>query len=327
MTEKLIVGRSDATKGITQTKALPSGLGRRAEILRVLKQASLYDIIWYVAIIAISIVGIVLAYSEWLAYLTAAEMFCGLVAANLIARGKIIGIWLNILDCTMFGVIAFITHTYGELFKVFVISNVFNIYGIINWSKASNKEVSVNEFDVRVLSKKMNFVLYSLFVLGSVGVYFVLNAIGTSKAYIGCITFTANIIVKYLQMSRYKEAWYFSLLSDGLSFVMWVLILSDNVATSGDWSILPTAAGSLGYFVNSVNGLIVWNKLFKRRSLSGSVYLAMRPMKRISKFVKLKRNYAHLFWRDETDHIPTKDEIAIARKMRVSFRRGMFTGS
>ena len=323
MTEKLIKGKIDATKGITKTNLIPASMKSRAEILRVLKTASLFDIIWYSSFIALGAVCIFLFHDQWMTYLTVSEMLCGLLAANLIARGKIIGIWLNILDCLMFGVIAFISHAYGEMIKVLVISNIFNIYGIINWSKAS-KETTTDDFNVRILSKKMSAIFYPSFIALVVCVYFILNAVGTSKAYLGCITFSCNIAIKYLQMSRYRESWYFALLNDIISFVMWAMILYDNVSASGDWSVLPTVGTALGFLINSINGMLVWNKLFKRSVFTGSIYLAMRPM-HIKRFIVLKHNYQNLTWVKEKDHVSTPEEIAIARKMRVSFRRGMFS--
>jgi len=326
MTEKLIKGKSDAAKGILKQKSIPSSMSTKAEILSIFKRASLYDIIWYSSIIALCGVAIALAYSKWMTYLSVLEMFCGLLAANLIARGKIAGIWLNIVDCIMYGVIAYMSHAYGELIKVLIISNIFNVYGIINWSKSSKKTASTNEFDVRILSKKMSLIVYPAFIAMCVAMYFILNAFGTNKAYFGCITFSGNIMIKYLQMSRYREAWYFAIFGDFIALLMWTMILVDNVTANGDWSVLPTAAACLGYFVNAINGLIVWNKLYKVYNISGSVYLAMRPVK-ITRFIRLKRNMSHLVWSAQKDHVPTEQEIAVSRKMRVAFKRGMFSGS
>ena len=324
MTEQLIKGKIDATKGITKTTLIPSSMKSRAEILRVLKGASAFDIIWYSSFIVLGVVCIVLFHSQWMTYLTVAEMLCGLLAANLIARGKIIGIWLNIVDCILFGIIAFISRAYGEMVKVLIISNIFNVYGIINWSNASKTSVSADEFSVRILGKKMSAIVYPAFAALTAIMYFILSAVVTSKAYLGCITFSCNIAIKYLQMSRYKEAWYFALLNDFISVLMWTMILADNVSASGDWSVLPTVGTSMGFFINSINGMVVWNKLYKKMSFTGSVYLAMRPVN-IKRFIVLKRNYQHLVWNREKDHVATPQEIAIARKMRMSFRRGMFS--
>ena len=85
MTELLIRGQLDAAKGISSVNKLPSSLKSRAVILNVLKKASLYDTIYYTAIAIVGVITIALAYSEWMTYLTVAELISGLVVANLIA--------------------------------------------------------------------------------------------------------------------------------------------------------------------------------------------------------------------------------------------------
>ena len=325
MSEQIIRARADATKGITKTSAIPAKYLRDAEILHVFRTVSTFDLVFYISFISLAAVCIGLFHSDWKIYLTVGEMLVGLLASNLIARGKIAGIWINIIDCCMFGVIAYISKAYGELVKVAIISNAFNIYGIINWSRAAKKsKSSSNEIVVKSMGKKMSAIVYSSFVVLCVASFFALRAVGTTQVYIACITFSCNIAIKTLQMSRYREAWYFSILTDILAAVMWILILVENVSKSGDWSVLPTAGSAIGFLANAINGLIIWNKLYKKNKLSGSVYLANRPVV-IKKFIKLSHNYNHLIWDISHDHVTTEDEIKYAKRLGISFRRGMFS--
>ena len=324
MSEQTIRAKADATKGITKTSLIPAKYLRDAEILHVFRGFSVFDIVFYIAFISLGIVCLILFHDDWKIYLTVGEMLTGLLASNLIARGKLAGIWINIIDCCMFGVIAYLSKAYGELIKVAVISNAFNIYGIINWTRAAKKSnSSSNELVVKSMGKKMSAIVYPSFVALCVASFFALRAVGTAQVYIACITFSCNIAIKTLQMSRYREAWYFSILTDILAAVMWVLILVENVQARGDWSVLPTAGSAIGFLANAINGLIVWNKLYKKNKLSGSVYLANRPVV-IKKFIKLKHTYSHLIWDKERDHVTTIDEAKYARHLGLSFRRGMF---
>ena len=326
MSEKLIKGRVNATKGISKTNAIPASITRRAEILNVLKSASIFDYFFYPAVILFGLVCVALFYSNWMTYITVIQMYCALIAANLIAHGKIIGIWINIIDCLLYGVIAYFNQAYGELIKGVLIHNAFNVYGLVCWS-SSAKQTSDNNFSVRKFSLKRSLIIYPAFVAVTVGLYFILKAVGTNKAFLAALVFSTSIMIKYLQMTKFRESWYFALACYCLNIVMWSAILVDGISKNNDWSVLPTVGGSIGNFINSINGLIVWNKLSKQSKQSGSVYLALRPIPKINEFVRLKHNYAHLTWSEKTDHIPTQEEIEIYRKMNISFRRGMFSGN
>lgn len=334
MSEQTIRAKSNVTGGITKTDKIPKELRARAELLRVIKKQSTFDLVYYAVFIALGFLCIGLFHKDWMIYLTVAELFCALIVNNLLARGRVLGIWMNIVDCCLFAVICFITKAYGELFKTFVISNAFNIYGIISWSrqgkpKKGEQEVKApknDELEVRTMSKKLWIIILSGFAVGCVASYFALEALGTTLAYLGCITFTCNIVIKYLQMSRYKESYWFALFSSMISTSMWTVMLVQAVISGNDWSILPTLGGALSGFSSNIYGLITWNKLYNRTILNGGAYLAMRPVQ-IKKIVKIKRKsnmYAHLSWLPEKDHIPTAEELAMQKRIAIAVRQGLF---
>ena len=355
--ETVIRAKNNVTKGITEVSGIPKTVRERAEILHVLKKYSLFDILWYSVFFVFGMVCIAIFYDDWTIYLTVGELFIYLFYANLIARGKVLGIWLNFVDCLMYGAISFITGAYGELFKTMVISNIFNIYGVISWTKQGNnnndkkikdkakeqddKNINIeknkpingsvklapkqsNELQVRALSVKMLVILVVLYIVSTVGVYFVLDLVNTTYAYLGAITFTASMFNKYLSMARYKESWWVSLLGSSVLVVMWTLILVSGVKANGDWTALPVLGTNIASLVNTVNGIIIWNKLYKRTIINGGEYLAMRPVK-VNRIIKLKRKYAHLKWTEKTDHIPTPEEVALNRRISVSVKRGLFS--
>ena len=207
MSEVVIRAKSNVTKGITQTNSIPRSLTYKAELLRVIKKQSKFDLVWYATFIAFGFLCLGLFYKEWMIYLTVGELFCALIYQNLVARGRLSGIYVNILDCLMYGVICFLNGAYGEMFKTLVISNAFNVYGIISWSKQGKTKTNDDkkqksglgdkkndELVVKTMSKKMLVVVLVCFAVGTVAAYFVLDAINTSLAYIACITFSLNIV-------------------------------------------------------------------------------------------------------------------------------------
>ena len=315
--------QSFATKGITKTSSIPNSMKWRAEFERKMKSQNKFDVIWYSVFVTFGFVCVGLFYSDWMIYLTVAELFSGLLVNNLLARGKVLGIWINILSCLLYGTICYLTKAYGEMAKTLIISNVFNIIGIVNWNKSSKKS-ETSDLAVRTMSKKHLSLVLTAFAACSVATYFVLDAVGTTLAYIGCITFTLNIVIKYTQMSRYKESWWFAIANGIISTIMWLVIVIQSGTSSGDWSTLPTFGGSLGALSSSIYGLVTWNSLFKRATVRGGNYFAMRPV-RIRRVVKLRRgSLAHLVWDSKKDYIPTEDEVRYFKKIKLINNRVLY---
>lgn len=345
MAERTILAKSNVTSGIRKDTAIPEQLRRRAEILRAFKKTSKFDIIYYSVFVVFGFLCIGLFHKDWMTYLTVAELFCSLIVNNLMARGRISGIYVNFVDCILYGTICFLTKAYGEMVKTLIISNAFNIYGIISWSNtgkttiqtkrklkkakenSKQKAVQINKSDelsVRSLSKKMSAIIYPAFAATCVAMYFVLNAFGTTMAYLGCITFTANIFIKYLSMARYREAWWFSLANNIVSIAMWLAILVLGITQSNDWSILPTLGGSIGGLATSINGLVVWNQLFRKTEINGGAYFAHRSVN-VRKFTKVKRAYGHLTWKEENNQSSqTPEAIKIKKRIYIAAKQGLF---
>jgi len=135
----LIRSSSSSSVGINNHDRLISVYGKDAdqvEFLTRLKKQSKFTIFWYITFIILGAVCLALDIKGWLYVI---DLYVVMLNIDLVARGKISGIYVGIAECVLYGVICFITQLYGEIFKVLCISIPLNIVSIVNWTKSKKK--------------------------------------------------------------------------------------------------------------------------------------------------------------------------------------------
>ena len=274
----------------------------KIEILNRLKKQSKFTICWYITFILLGIICIIIDYKSWIYVL---DLYVVMINIDLIARGKIIGIYVGIAECILYSYIAFTCALYSEVFKNLLICVPLNIISIVNWtrSKRKNQKDKYQDNDHDVVVKRLTKKQILLYLFAAVIVFgFVLLLVKfvlrqQTAVIIGAIALTNTIMTKILNARGYMQSWILSILGDIIGMALWGQTLIVNGLDPSQISMIVLY---LSCFTNDIVAYKLWKDMYRKTTVNGGVLLAMRKVK-INKIARLKRQYKDLKWNKEID--------------------------
>ena len=138
-------------------KAYGAGAAR-IEILNKLRKQSKFTLYWFATFIVLGLVCLFLDPAGWF---NVFDLYILMINIHLVAKGKLIGIYVGILECVFYAFICFNSALYGEVFKVFAITIPLNIFSIISWMRSARKQkqdkyVETKQEDIVIFLKNQN---------------------------------------------------------------------------------------------------------------------------------------------------------------------------
>lgn len=311
--QKLIKGKVTATEGVHNFDNMKLSYGsigaNRIDILRALQKENKFRIIWYVVFGVLAAVCLGLDFRNWQAWFNVADLIILMINIDLVSRGKIVGIYIGLIECFMYIYICYVSGLYGEIIKMCALNIPLNIFSIISWTKSLKEQKKKKYSDAKeensVVIKKLKAKSYIWIALGSVvlyvGFYFGLKAIGSNALIFSTAVLTLTVFAKILSGLRYKENYLFSLAAGILSTLMWIeVIVTSAKSGSFDYSILLMVLNSLAIVTNDIQGYSIWKAMYRKIAVNGGEVFAMRKMN-IKKIVKLRHQYQKLVWNEKVD--------------------------
>ena len=311
--QKLIRGKVTATEGVHNFDNMKLSYGsigaNRIDVLRALQKENKFRIIWYVVFGVLAAVCLGLDFRNWQAWFNVADLIILMINIDLVSRGKIVGIYIGLIECFMYIYICYVTGLYGEIIKMCALNIPLNIFSIISWTKSLKEQKKKKYSDAKeessVVIKKLKAKSYIWIALGSVVLYvcfyFGLKAIGSNALIFSTAVLTLTVFAKILSGLRYKENYLFSLAAGILSTLMWIeVIVTSAKSGSFDYSILLMVLNSLAIVTNDIQGYSIWKAMYRKIAVNGGEVFAMRKMN-IKKIVKLRHQYQKLVWNEKVD--------------------------
>lgn len=308
---KLITGRVTATNGVRNFNNLNiANIGgkNRLDILRTLEANTKFRIIWYILFAILGTVCLILEPKSWFYVL---DLFILMVNIDLVTRGKVIGIYIGILECVLYAYIAYLSGLYGEAIKMFLINIPLNIFSIISWTKSYKKEKAntkkyqteeqSNSIVVRRLNIKNVWLILAIFVGLYVPSFFGLRALGTSVIILSTLSFVLTILTKILNGLRYVESWICDIIASCSNLIMWVIVVVQSINTGFNLIELPVILTTLAILSNSIFAYIMWRIMYRNLVVNNDGYILKKRPLNINKIIKLKRQYQQLRWNREVD--------------------------
>lgn len=174
----------------------------------------------------------------------------GIIAVVLCAERKMIFWIFAWIQLITYVILAYQQHFYGE-----IVENIFYaitmLFGMFIWF---NHRDSKDQSKVQSKSlKKYHFNIVKIgCTLGIFILYYILRTTNDTQPFMDSITTVPAFIAQILMICAYKEQWYFWLIIDVFSIIMW--------AIAGDWNM------SLQYVfwtINCLYGLNNWKKQYE----------------------------------------------------------------
>ena len=192
---------------------------------------------------------------NWLAFSCS---IVGIVSMFFFSKGFVIAPILGVIYDAFYIAVAATQRFWGEVIIFAGIMLPVELASIFNWFKNKNKDnpalVTSNK-----ISKKEWFILGSVIIASTVGLFFVLQALGTNQLVINTLSLAANGAGVYLMFRRNK---YYSLaycIDDLVSIVLWAMA----VATAGV-QFLPSLVCMISFALIDFYGFVVWTKKDKQ---------------------------------------------------------------
>ena len=191
----------------------------------------------------------------------------GVLCTVLVANGRILNFLFGILDVSIDGVMCLIGTKYGNAALHLLYFLPMQFVGYSQWkNRGAHEEKKVQ---ARRLTGKQWLLYGAIFLVGLVAAYFILAALDKKEA-AGVIKWVAmadafsmmcNILGQYLLSTAYMEQWYFWILVNISTILMWVLTIRQEPDSA--FAHIYIVKYSF-YLLNSLNGLRIWYNLSRR---------------------------------------------------------------
>ena len=279
----------------------------RIELLNKLRKQSKFTIYWFLSFVLLGAVCLFLDFKN--SWFNIFDLYILMINIYLVAKGKLIGIYVGILECLFYAFICLKSELYGEIVKVMCITVPLNIYSIVSWTismkKQKNKKEKYtdnndNEDIIIKRIKKKQIIFYSFIsVICVVLSYFLLKfGLHQKNALIlSAIALTVTVVGKILTAQRFMESYAVFLAGDVICLLMWgqtLLQVGFNVA---QFSMILYY---IACFSNDVYAYGLWKSMYRKVAVNGGVILYKRKVN-IKKIAKLRRMYRNLHWDKKID--------------------------
>ncbi|MDP2628960.1 MAG: nicotinamide riboside transporter PnuC [Nanoarchaeota archaeon] len=218
------------------------------------KDWNLFEKIWLLTFTAVNIYLFFAWHDSWIG-LTAS--LTGMLCVVLTAKAKISSFYFGLINILAYSYVAYQSKYYGDVMLNILYFLPMTFVGIYFWRK-NLKNNKKGEVAVRSLDWRRRFIWFgsSIVILTIYGL--ILTIIKGTLPFIDSATTVFSVIATIMLNKRLTEQWFFWIMVDVLSIIMWVYIF---VTTGGDVSILVMWSA---FLVNAVYGYYNWRKLEKR---------------------------------------------------------------
>ena len=283
-------------------KAYGAGAAR-IEILNKLRKQSKFTLYWFATFIVLGLVCLFLDPAGWF---NVFDLYILMINIHLVAKGKLVGIYVGILECVFYAFICFNSALYGEVFKVFAITIPLNIFSIISWMRSARKqkqdkyvETKQEDIVIKKLSKKSKPIYLLAIVLCSGVAYVLLRfVIGQTNALVlSSIALSISIVGKVMTAKRYMESYVLFLFGNIICLFMWGQTMIQTGFVLADITMIVYY---LACFTMDIYAYDLWKAMYRKVAVNGGVLLAKRKLN-IKKIIKLRRQFKNLHWDKKID--------------------------
>lgn len=277
----------------------------RIELLNKLKRQSKFTVYWFVIFIALGAVCLLLDFQN--SWFNIFDLYILMVNIYLVAKGKLIGMYIGVLECIFYAFICYNSQLFGEIIKVMCISVPLNIYTIVSWTvsmkKKPKEKYADNDSQEDIIIKKFNkkqSALYIFLAVLCVVFSYILLKFGLKQKnalLLSSIALMITIMGKILTAQRFMESYAVFVLGDLVCMFMWAQTLLETGFTVAQFSMIIYY---IACFSNDIYAYGLWKSMYRKVAVNGGVILAQRKIN-IKRIAKLRRTFRNMHWNKEID--------------------------
>ena len=194
----------------------------------------------------------------------------GVLSTVCSANARILTFLFGFFDVTIYGVMCFLSHNYGNGALHLAYFLPMQFIGFWQWRRRGAS--SGTGVRARRLTARQRILWGFVFLAGLAATYFVLVNVGEREAasvvktaiFMDAFSTICNIIGQLLMSTAYMEQWFFWIGVNVASVAMWTATASAS-SGSDDYAFIYVVKYSF-YLLNSLNGLRIWLKLSRSES-------------------------------------------------------------
>lgn len=282
---------SSATKGTRNITNKEARAIRSQTLVTMAKRTGIFELFWYPTFIIGGLLCLILIRPINLELiLCVMQLWMAMVANNLAARGKRIGLLINTVSMAMYVYVSICNQVWGEVIINLCMYIPLEIIGFVKWKQASEG----NSSNLLVINrlKGVQYLYLALIILGGVGSIFSLLHFGLRQdwAIFNAISIATGIIGNVMRNKRYLEVWAIWIICNLAGIALWAMQAFAGGAGELSLSVLPLVLSYTSTLTNDFNGWAIWNAMYRKQNQADRVYLARRKVS-VNKIAKLKQQY------------------------------------
>lgn len=224
---------------------------------RCFKDWNSFEKVWLLAFTCVNIY-LFFSWGDTLIGLTAS--LTGMLCVVLTAKGKISSFYWGLINIFTYSYVAYQSAYYGDVMLNMLYFLPMTFFGIYFWGKNSREKKKSKIVLVRSLSWKNKFLIFvgSLILVYLLGLF--LKSISGTLPFVDSTTTIFSIIATILLTKRYSDQWFYWIMVDIWSIVMWTYIFlrdGNQISMLVMWS---------AFLVNAVYGYYNWIKLEREQN-------------------------------------------------------------
>ncbi len=224
---------------------------------KILKDWNLFEKIWLLAFTAVNIYLFFAWHDTWIG-LTAS--LTGMLCVVLTAKGKISSFYWGLINIFAYSYVAYSSAYYGDVILNMLYFLPMTFFGIYFWGKNSKKKDETKVVLVKKLSWRNKILVFGLSLILVYGLGLFLKMIQGTLPFVDSTTTIFSIIATILLTKRYADQWFYWIMVDIWSIVMWVFIFvrdGNQVSMLVMWT---------AFLANALYGYYNWLKLEKEQN-------------------------------------------------------------
>ena len=226
------------------------------KIANFFKQISIFE---YILTIISLIIIVVFSFAFKVGILKILFSLLGVIMLLFVSKGWIIGEFFSLAYMTLYAIISYFSHYYGEMIISIFISLPISIFTFINWIKHP-KNKGEQEIRISSLSNFSMLCIITFSILLFIPLYFLLKYFNTPNLIISTLSIIASLIASLLLLFRSHYYALFFILNDIIVMILWILLCKIDISN------LMMVITFLISLVFDIYGLINWSKIKKKQA-------------------------------------------------------------
>ena len=226
------------------------------------KSLKWYEIIMIIVMIVIASIAVVEAIVHpetstnplWLTIINFISAICGVICIFFCAKANISNFVFGVVNTLVYAIFLFYHKIYGTFALEVLFYLPVNFISWYFWSKHRDKKL-IEKTKAKKLTLLQNIICAAIITTGGIIYHSILVKIGGTVAWLDAFTLSIGIIAVLLEMFRYKEQYYWWIITDIIAVAMYII----------HFDLVYLTKKSI-YLIMAIIGIINWTKLNKERN-------------------------------------------------------------